>query len=104
MLAEYKKKGNIGTALAILTAVVLGIIAAIVTDTSKRTDFFLQVICILPTIFLFIYGLYCYAKGKGYHGAWGLLGILTIIGLLIIAFFPDRHKLVSEEQKQDQNQ
>jgi len=51
------------------------------------------------TMPLWIFGVWCYAKGKGYHGAWGLLGVFTLIGLTILACFPDRHKSISESQK-----
>lgn len=45
---------------------------------------------------LFIWGCYNWAKGKGYHGAWGLLGIFSIFGFIILAFFPDKHKSGAE--------
>jgi dipeptide/tripeptide permease len=41
---------------------------------------------------LFIIGLCFYAKAKGYHSAWGLIGLLSCIGLLILALFPDKTK------------
>lgn len=37
---------------------------------------------------LVIVGLMQYAKMKGRHRAWGLLGLLSIIGLLILYFVP----------------
>jgi hypothetical protein len=43
-------------------------------------------------ILLFIWGLFNYAKGKGYSGLWGLLGLLSVFGLAILAFFPDKKK------------
>src|SRR6185369_15275450 len=38
---------------------------------------------------LFIVALCYYAKAKGYNGALGLLGLLSCLGLLIIALLPD---------------
>jgi len=43
-------------------------------------------------ILLFIWGLWNYARGKGYKGTWGLLGLLSVFGLIILAFFPDKKK------------
>jgi hypothetical protein len=43
-------------------------------------------------VFIFISGCYYYAKAKGYHGAWGILGWLGPLGFLPLAFFPDKHK------------
>ena len=101
MLAEYKKKANTVIGLAIVTMIVLGLIAALTAGTSGRTHYILEDILILSML-PFIYGLCCYAKGKGYHGAWGLLGLLTIIGIIILVCFPDRHKSTKENQRTSQ--
>ncbi len=39
---------------------------------------------------LFFFGCYRMAKGKGYHGAWALLGLLSLIGLIILFLLPNR--------------
>jgi len=41
---------------------------------------------------LFFFGCYRMAKGKGYHGAWALLGFLSLIGLIILFLLPTRVK------------
>jgi hypothetical protein len=41
---------------------------------------------------LFIIGLSFYAKAKGYSALLGLLGLLSCLGLLIIAVLPDKTK------------
>jgi hypothetical protein len=41
---------------------------------------------------LLIVGLGYYAKSKGYTGALGLLGVLSCVGLIIVAVLPDRTK------------
>jgi hypothetical protein len=51
------------------------------------------IVQIMATIVLII-GLAYYAKAKGYHGALGLLGVLSCIGLIILAVLPDRTKQV----------
>lgn len=43
---------------------------------------------------LFFYGLYNYAKAKGYSGWFALLGFLYIIGLVILVILPDKRKNV----------
>lgn len=57
---------------------------------------------------LLLLGCWALAKGKGYHSAWGLLGILNIGGPIILAFFRDKtkedlqqHDQVSEQQIED---
>lgn len=39
---------------------------------------------------LLIVGLALYASAKGQHWAWGFMGLLSIIGLIILAALPDR--------------
>jgi hypothetical protein len=39
---------------------------------------------------LLVIGLTFYAKAKARHPAWGLLGLLSIIGLIILAILPDK--------------
>jgi hypothetical protein len=41
---------------------------------------------------MLIVGLGYYAKAKGYSGALGLLGLLSCIGILILAILPDKNK------------
>ena len=39
---------------------------------------------------LLIIGLGFYAKAKGRHPAWGLMGLLSLIGVLVLACLTDR--------------
>ncbi len=39
---------------------------------------------------LLIVGLSFYAKAKGHHAAWGLMGLLSLIGLIVLACLKDR--------------
>lgn len=41
---------------------------------------------------LFLWGCVQYAKGKGYSGWVGLLGLLNIFGLLVLVLLRDKHK------------
>ena len=47
---------------------------------------------LLVSTILLIVGLSFYAKAKGHHPAFGLLGFLSIIGLIILAIMPDKRK------------
>jgi hypothetical protein len=96
MLVEYKTKTNITIAFAILLF--------IISRVFSTSDLFLapvggaglfdlfSKIFLLGSLILFVFGCYFYAKGKGYSGDWALLGLLGIVGLIILIFFPDRHK------------
>ena len=48
-------------------------------------------VLLLGTVLL-ILGLSWYAAAKGHHKAWGLMGFLSIIGLVVLALLPDRKK------------
>ena len=49
------------------------------------------VITVIGTVLL-IYGLALYAKAKGYHPLFGLFGLLSIIGLIVLGVLPDKLK------------
>ncbi len=51
-------------------------------------------IILIPLIVLF-QGVHWIVKGKGYHGAFAALGILSLIGLLVIRYLPDRYEKAS---------
>ena len=41
---------------------------------------------------MLIAGLAYYAKGKGRNPAWGLMGLLSILGLIVLCLLPDLEK------------
>lgn len=47
---------------------------------------------VLVGLALFAWGCMSYMRGKGHHPAWGILGVFSLIGLVILFFFPDRHR------------
>lgn len=47
---------------------------------------------ILIGFIVWLWGCFAYARAKGYNRAWGVLGVLLFFGLLILYFFPDKHK------------
>lgn len=83
MLAEYKKKTNIGIAFGLLAQLIGFFIFK---------DKVIGVILAWGGVALFIWGTYNYAKGKGYHGAVGFLGLLSFAGLIVLICLPDKHK------------
>jgi hypothetical protein len=100
VLAEYKKKTNIVIAFAIAVWIVGGgLLYTLGNDSTEN----LQAVQGLGAIF-FVYGCYCYAKGKGHHGAWGLLGFLSIFGLIGLCFLSDKHKLSTKTDNSKHNQ
>ena len=80
MLQEYKTKTNL--------FILLGIIAQVVGKMMSQD---IGSLIALAGVVLFIIGCSYYAKGKGHHGAWGLLGLLSIVGLLVLVCMRDKH-------------
>lgn len=89
MLAEYKTKTNIGVGLGIIGQ----IIGRVLIDSKAPGEVLLGGVVALAAIIVFIWGCAQYAKAKGHSGWFGLFGLLSIIGLLVLFFLPDRHKV-----------
>jgi hypothetical protein len=85
VLPESKRNTNIGVGLGI----VLQIVGRILSNDGMNGIGF---IAILAGFVLFIWGCGQYAKGKGYSPWFGLLGLLSILGLIVLVFFKDKHK------------
>ena len=82
MLAEKKTQTNIGVGM--------GIICQLASRFTDNPALSLAILCV-GTVF-FIWGCVSYAQGKGQSPALGLLGFLSICGLLILILLPDKHK------------
>lgn len=82
MLQEYKTKTN----LFILLGIIIQVVGVIV---GQDIGLFIR----RGGSVLFIIGCCYYAKGKGYHGAWGLLGLLSLLGLIVLVCMRDKHKV-----------
>lgn len=89
MIGEYRVRTNIGVGLGIVSQIT-GFFASYLVHVGIVLWF--SAILIYGGFLLFIWGLWNYAKGKGYHGAWGLLGLLSVFGFMILALFPDKKK------------
>lgn len=89
MIREYRIKTNVGVGFGIL-AQIIGFLASYYVHIG--IILWCAAILIYGGFLLLIWGLWNYAKGKGYKGAWGLLGLLSIFGLVILVLFPNRKK------------
>ena len=85
MLAQFKKNTNIGVGLGI----VLQIAGRVLANSGSEG---IGLVVLLVGLAAFIWGCGQYAKGKGYSAWFGALGLLSIIGLIVLVIFPDKHK------------
>ncbi len=85
MLPQYKRNTNIGVGIGILLQIGG---RALIEGGSQGIGFLLA----LAGIAIFIWGCGQYAKGKGYSAWFGALGLFSIIGLIVLAVMPDKHK------------
>lgn len=85
MLPEFKKNTNIGVGIGI----VMQIAGRVMANGGMPGIGFLVM---LAGAIMFIWGCGQYARAKGFSPWFGLLGLLSILGLIALVFFPDRHK------------
>jgi len=85
VLPEPKRNTNIGVGIGI----VLQIAGRVLSNDGMNG---IGSIVILAGFVLFIWGCGQYAKGKGYSPWFGLLGLLSIVGLIVLVFFKDKHQ------------
>jgi hypothetical protein len=76
MIAEYKTKTNVFVGLGLL----IEIIGAVMGSQLVRYG----------GAAVLIVGCVYYARAKGRHAAWGLLGMFNLVGLIILACFSDK--------------
>ncbi len=99
MIAEYNRKslsiGIPGLALQIICLLGSNLNVAYAKAHNAAPSTVLGMVMMLGILvgdILLIIGLCYYAKGKGYTPVLGLLGLLSCIGLLILAVLPDKTK------------
>ena len=96
MKPGYSMKTNLGVGGGIL----LGMVYMVTIISSPETTISWVGIAIFSLgEIAFIWGCCMYASGKGYHPAWGLLGLGSIVGLFILAVFPDKHPQPKKDKK-----
>lgn len=86
MLKEYKVKTN----LFILFGITVQFGGAILASAMEVDG--LSILFRIVGAILLITGCCYYAKGKGYHVAWGLLGVFSLIGLIVLVCMRDKRK------------
>ena len=86
MLQQYKKQTNIGVGIGFLLSV-----AGRVLEKQQPSLGILSLGLLVLSAGLVVWGCSGYAKGKGYSGYWGALGVFSLIGFIILALFPDRN-------------
>lgn len=86
MLAEQKRNTNIGVGFGLICQ----FIGYFLFDGGGND--LLGGILLLMGLALFLWGCASYARGKGYTGLLGILGLAHLPGLLFLVFLPDRHK------------
>jgi hypothetical protein len=91
MIAEYQKKTNIGVAIGLIVSIA----GRLLMKSEEPSLVLLGALAAIAGTVVFIWGCWHYALGKGYHGAWGLLGLFSFVGLIVLVLFPDRHKAAS---------
>jgi hypothetical protein len=84
MIARYN---NISLALGI-PGLILQIAANVIRVSSENQ--YLAVLAWVAGTALLVGGFVMYAKSKGRSPAWGLMGFLSIIGLIVLAMLEDR--------------
>ena len=87
MIPEHLRKSNIGVGLGILFQILALLI---------RELWLLSLLLVLAGTVFFIWGCMQYSLAKGHSWAWGLLGFLSLIGLIILYFLPDRPKALAK--------
>jgi hypothetical protein len=85
VLPEFKRTTNIGVGIGIVLQIAGKVLSM---DGMLGFGFMLM----LAGAITFIWGCGQYAKAKGYSPWFGLLGLLSIVGLIVLVLFPDKHK------------
>ena len=87
MLAEYKSK----TISFVIAGLILQIVGGIIAKAGFLGAMVGGPVALLGSVLL-IMGCCFYAKAKGYAWWFGLLGLLSCVGLVVLYLLPDQHK------------
>ena len=92
MIQPHKTLSTVGVALAMAVFAGGGITAGAISSSSARTGEIIWIAAVALGFTLWVWGCYHQAKAKGYSGWWGILGLLSAPGLLVLLVLPDRTK------------
>jgi len=87
MLPVYKTRMNISLGLWFVF-----ILAQVILAKSGYGNSIFGTFSWVAAMLAMIASCYASAKGKGHTGVWGLLGVLSLLGFIILIFFPDKNK------------
>jgi membrane-bound metal-dependent hydrolase YbcI (DUF457 family) len=90
-LKANKKNALFGMALGLT----LHCIAYFINNNSGLNEA-LRAILVISGSSLVVWGCWLYIEEKGYNGAWGFLGLLSVVGCIILALFKDKKKRMAE--------
>jgi len=88
MLAEKKRDTNVEVGIGFVLQ-----LGGNSLQTQGGALIAVGLVLFLAGLVLFIWGCMSYCEGKGQSKWLGLLGLLSIFGLLILVFLPDRRKM-----------
>lgn len=94
MVVANKKKANLGIGISLLLGfLMIGylVMTASKTGTPPQPNPLISILGYVSTGSM-VWGLYNYAKGKGYSGFLAILGFLSLIGWIILVLLPDKRK------------
>lgn len=95
MLAGSQKKTNGG----IIGGVLLVIAGQSIANPPDMGSPILGALTTVAGLILFAWGCCAYMRGKGYHAAFGLIGLLWLPGLVVLFLFRDRYKCCAKGDK-----
>lgn len=92
MLAEYEGKSRPFLWGGFIGALVLRIAGTALIAVDQNALGILLTVLSVVAFAVFIYGCTLYARAKGYSPWLGLVGISGLIGIIVLAVIPDKHK------------
>lgn len=85
MLAEHERRSNVLVGIGFVGQLIANFVVPGTIPTAG-------LVLVLTSSGIFIWGCCEYAVGKGYERFVGTLGVISLIGLIILAVLPDRNK------------
>jgi|GEM_PF-2851716 len=109
LIPKYKKKANFWLGIGFLTAFgSFGLLLALVASQGEAAikDTIATGVELIRYLGLgfWSYGCSQYARGKGYSPWFGLVGLLTIFGLIFLAILPTREAAIAEMREKGKAQ